>query len=157
MALLLLAHLAFAEAPADPSTSITQLPEGTVITFDPSLKIAPIKLTTYSYLLPEQMYDKALIKAKQLDVCQPALESATAQTLGWVDVSQKALNACSTQFGADATTIEGLRKQVVDLDVRAATAENHLHDARTKTVIAWAITSGLVLGAIAATAVAIGN
>lgn len=154
--ILLLVGLALAqEAPAPADTGIVQVPVGTVVTPPADAKLKPFTVSTHSFLLPEPMYDRALIKAKQLDVCQPALEKATTQTLGWIGVSQKALDACSVQFGTDEQTIEGLRTQVVDLSARATTAETALKDARVQRNTAWAITSGLVLGAIAVTVVAV--
>lgn len=158
MTLFILTPLALAQDPAPGGTEgIVQVPEGSVVTPPPETKGKPFTVPAYSYLLPEPMYDQALTKAKQLAVCQPALEKATAQTLEWVDVSQKALDTCSAQFSADAATVETLRAQVVELDTRAVTAEMKLRDARVQRNTAWAITGGIVLGAITVTAVAVSN
>jgi len=101
------------------------------------------------------MYDRALIKAKQLDICQPALEQSTAATLQWVELSQKALSSCALQFDVDAKTVEDMRQQVATLDARAYKAEAILRDVRTQRTVAWAITGGLILGAATVTTVAI--
>lgn len=158
--LLLLASVAFAQDAAPPPSTdpgIVQLVEGTVVTPPAASKLKPFTVTTHSYLLPEPMYDRALTKAMQLDICQPAFEKSAAQTLAWIEVSQKALDACQGQFDADAATVEALRGKVVDLEARANAAETRLKDVRTQRNTAWAITGGLVLGAIAVTAVAVGG
>lgn len=159
MTLLLLCSLALAADPPPPveADKIVQVPEGSVVTPPAASGMKPFTVPTYSFLLPEPMYDRALIKSKQLDICQPALEKATTVTLQWADLSGKALDACSGQFDVDAKTVEDLRTQVATLDARAYKAEALLKDVRTQRTVAWAITGGLILGATATAAVAIGN
>lgn len=137
--------------------TITQVPEGTVVTPPAASGLKPFTVTSHSFLLPEPMYDRALIKAKQLDICQPALEKATTVTLQWADVSKKALDACSGQFDVDAATVERLRADLVTTEARALSAESRLKDVRAQRAVAWAITGGLVLGAVAVTTVALSN
>lgn len=143
------------EVATEPDTSgIVQIPEETTITL-PGKK--PFQVKQFSYLLPESYYDKALISAKKLAICEPALDASAARVEKWVEVSDKALEACSGQFDVDEATIETLRSQVGTMEARALAAETRLHDVRTQRNTAWAITGGLVLGAVAVTAVAIGG
>jgi hypothetical protein len=146
---------AFAGDEASPDTEgVVQIPEGTIIT-PPGKK--PFTVSQFSYLLPEPYFDKALISAKKLAVCEPALADSQATTLRWIEVSDKALAACESQFTVDAATVTQLNDQVRTLEVRAVTAETRLKDVRQQRTVAWAITGGLVLGAVAVTAVAIGG
>lgn len=150
MMLLLLLTTAAASA-AEPG--ILQVPEGSVLTV-PGGK--PQTVATYSFLLPESYYDQALIQAKQLQVCQPALDKCTAMAGGWVDVAHKSLEACSGQFDTDEATIETLRTDVTALETRAQVAESRLQSVRGQRNVAWAIAGGMILGATTITAVAVG-
>ncbi len=125
---------------------ILQVPEGSTVTPPVESNTKPFTVPSFSYLLPEPMYDKALLKAKQLEICLPALDNATSQTLHWSDITNRALSACSGQFDVDATAIETLRTQVVDLEARALSAESRLKDVRSQRTVAWAIAGGLILG-----------
>lgn len=146
---------AFAGDEATPDTEgVVQIPEGTIITL-PGKK--PYTVSQFSYLMPEPYFDRALISAKKLAVCEPALSESQATTLRWIEVSDKALAACEGQFTVDAATVTQLNEQVHTLEVRALTAETRLKDVRQQRTVAWAITGGLVLGAVTVTAVAIGN
>lgn len=158
LALFLCSSPAFAGDEPPPSTDgdttgIVQIPEGTVIT-RPGTK--PFTVEDFSYLMPEPMYDRALTKAKQLDICTATLASTSDQVTRWIGISEKALTACEGQFVTDQTTIDQLTAQVKDLEVRALTAEDRLRDVKTQRNTAWAITGGLILGAVAVTAVAVG-
>ena len=133
------------------------VPDGSVVTPPAASGMKPFTVPTYSFLLPEPLYDRALIKAKQLDLCQPALEQVQATTLQWADLSRKALDACSDQFDTDEQTVEGLRQQVATLDARAYKAELLLKDLRAQRTVAWALTGGLVLGAVTVVTVTLAN
>lgn len=153
--LLLTSPASAGEVTSEPDTSgIVQIPEETTITL-PGKK--PFQVTKFSYLLPESYYDKALVSAKKLAICEPALEASVERVEKWVEVSDKALDACSGQFDVDEATIETLRSQVGTMEARALAAETRLRDVRTQRNTAWAVTGGLVLGAVAVTAIAIGG
>jgi hypothetical protein len=137
---------------ADPG--ITQIPEGTLLTLPGK---PAVKVEVFSYLLPEDYYDEALSKAKQLDVCRTSFDRCTTMTSAWIGVADRALASCSDQFTTDEQTVETLRQQVVDEAAKRAAAEERLHDVRGQRNTAWAIAGGLVLGAVAVTAVAIGS
>jgi hypothetical protein len=157
MMLALLVPLALAGDPDPAGGGVVQVPDGSVVTPPPASGVKPFTVTTYSYLLPEPMYDRALTKAKQLDVCLPALDHATSVAEQWAALSGKALSACSGQFDVDEKTVEDLRAKATDAEARALAAESRLRDVRTQRTVAWAITGGLILGAVTVTAVAVGN
>lgn len=133
---------------------VVQIPEGSTITV-PGKK--PFTVGQFSYLMPEPYFNKALISAKKLAICEPALADSQATTLRWIEVSDKALAACESQFTVDALTVTQLNDQVRTLEVRAITAETRLKDVRQQRNIAWAITGGIILGCVAVTAVAVGT
>lgn len=159
--LLLLASLALAADPSTPpataSDKITQVPDGSVVTPPAASGVKPFTVPVYSFLLPEPMYERALTKAQQLDICQSVLEKASTTTQQWADLSGKALAACSDQFDVDAKTVEDLRTQVATLDARAYKAEVLLKDVQTQRTVAWAITGGLILGAVTVTTISLTN
>lgn len=159
MLFLFLIGMALAQdaAPVEADPGIIQVPDGTVLTFPASSKLKPFTTTQYSFLLPEPMYDMALIKAKKLAICEPALDKSTEQTLKWIEVSDKALTTCTGQFDIDQATVDKLESDVKTLEVRALTAEGQLKDTRVQRNTAWAITSGIIIGAVAVTAIALGT
>lgn len=110
-----------------------------------------------AFLMPEPMYDSALIQAKQLKICQPALNLITEETLRMADRTHKALSTCGSQFDVDADAIEELKQYGTDQEIRAIVAEDGLKRARKGQVVAWAITGGVILGAAAATSISLGT
>jgi len=110
-----------------------------------------------SFLLPEAMYDTARLKARQLEICQPALDAITEETLQMADRTYAALSKCGDQFDVDESLIHDLTGQVQTQETRALVAEDRLKQARKNTAVAWAITGGVVLGVSAATVIAVAN
>lgn len=149
----LLALPALAADPVD-TTGIVPIPEGTVITI-PSQP--PFTVTGQSYLLPEFHYDTALFKAKKLAILEPAFDQCTELTGKWVSVTLDSLSACSAQFHTDEGLVSKLQVDLTTQETRAITAETKVQQVRSQRNVAWAITGGLVLGAIAVTAVSIGS
>lgn len=119
------------------------VPAGSTLTVSTTKWVVPRK----SYLLPEGYYNQALIKAKQLEICQPALDSCATATLNWQTKALEAFDVAETQMDTDEKLIADLTKQVQTLEVRAITAESLLSEARKSKWVAWAVTGGLVLGA----------
>jgi hypothetical protein len=107
------------------------------------------------WLLPDAQYREAIIKAKQLAIYQPALDRCTEESLAWQGRVFTALETCSKQFDVDEDLIDSLTDEVRSLETRALVAEDRLKDVRHQRNVAWAITGGLVVGAVAVTAVAI--
>lgn len=153
LVLLTLVTAAVAATP-DPSGDIVQVPGGSVVT---PLEGEPFTLPVPGYFLPGPMYDRALIKAKQLEVCQPALDAAADQVLQWAEVGTKALTACSAQLDEDEALTKDLVGKVQTLESRALVAEGKVVDLRAQRNVAWAVTTGLLIGAAVAAAVAIGT
>ncbi len=144
--------LSFANAADEPA--IVPIPEGTVIQV-PSQD--PFTVTGQSFLLPEFHYDTALLKARKLAVVEPAFDQCTELTGKWVSVTMESLSACSDQFHTDESLVSRLQYDLLTQETRAITAEGKVQQARSQRNVAWAITGGLVLGAVAVTAVAIGS
>lgn len=168
---LLLSTLALADDPIQPvvpvdgtapsiAEGITLVPAGSLLTMPPPLPGAePSKFTVpdKAFLLPETYYDTALIKAKQLAICQPALDTCTETALSWQKRSYDALTACSDQFGVDEATVKALQTQVQQQETRALVAEGKVKQARNMAGIAWGITGGLVLGSVTVVVLTLGN
>lgn len=110
-----------------------------------------------AFLMPEPMYDKALVQARQLKICQPALDSITEEMLQMADRSYQALSKCGSQFDVDESLIHTLTGQVRDWETRALVAEDRIKTARQRAVVAWSIAGGLVLGATSAIVVSAAN
>jgi len=102
------------------------------------------------FLMPEPMYDRARLKARQFEVCQPALEAITEETLAMADRTNQILAACGGQFDSDEEQISGLVDELRSMETRALVAEDRLKAARRNSGIAWGITGGVTLGVILA-------
>lgn len=130
------------------------IPPGALITMPPqwvtdhNLRSAFWTVEGKSFLLPEPMYNTALTKAKQLDICRPALDHCTEVSLEWMRKADEALGACQEQMDSDETLVTDLTGRITDLDNRLATSELKLHRQRTATGVSWAITSGVVVGLV---------
>lgn len=166
MLFLLLSGMAFAETPTPltpaptlatpdvPSLAegINKVDAGVVLLLADGTKFRiPVK----SWLLPDPYYREAITKAKQLEVYQPALDTCTTKALDLQIQVAQAMDTCSEQFASDETLIADLNNQVRSLETRALTTEGQNKDLRSQRNVAWAITGGLVLGAITITAVSI--
>lgn len=151
--------LAPSDGPVDPDApdlpdGIQVIPLGSLIVLPPAW-VAEKGLTgdkftvpQKSYSLPEPMYDTALTKARQLEICRPALDECTEVGLLWLEKADNALAACQDQFDADEKHIDGLVTDLGDMETRAITAEVKLQKARTAAGVSWAITSGVVVGLV---------
>ena len=147
--LLLVTQVAVAE---DTNPAVTALPVGTTITVPGA---APVTLTQKDWLLTDSAYRSAVTQAKQLEIIQPAYEECTDTTLKLTHKIQETSQVCLGQFSLDENQVSDLTAQLQTMESRAMTAESRLKDVRQQRTIAWAITSGLVLGAAAVTVVAI--
>jgi hypothetical protein len=144
--------------PPSLAEGINMVPEGSVVLLRQEdgtfrSRLVPAK----AFLLPEPMYDKALVQAKQLKICQPALDSITEEMLRMADRNYEVLSKCGGQFDSDEVLINDLTGQVRDWETRALVAEDRLKSAHRRTAVAWAITGGLVLGATSAIVVSVAN
>jgi hypothetical protein len=110
-----------------------------------------------SFLMPEVMYDNARLKARQLDICQPALDEVTEETLRMADKTYTALSKCSEQFDADEELVADLSSQLQSMETRALVAEDRLKQAKRNSMVAWAITGGILFGGSAAIVLSVAN
>jgi len=137
---------------------IKLVPAGSVLVV-PALEGGELryKVPRKSFLLPELHYDNALIKVKQLAICQPALDKCTDTSLEWQKRTYDALTECSNQFDSDEALIQDLTSKFQSMETRALVAEDRLKVARKNQAVAWGITGGLVLGAVTAIVVTVAN
>ena|SRR3989338_6050881 len=115
------------------------------------------KIPSKHWLLSDKVYSTALVKARQLEICQPALDKITETSLVWQDRTYKALEKCSFQFDEDELLIQDLTTKLSSMENRALLAEDRLKEARKNSIVAWAITGGLVLGAGSVVVLSIAN
>jgi len=150
----LLLFLLFISRPAaSDEANIRQIPVGSTVT----VKGIASTIQMDSYLLPGPYYDQALVAARQLEVCRPALVACQDSALALSTRVQDALKACVEQYDADDTSMEDLRvKWQTELMARTS-AEARLREVRGQRNLAWGITGGLVFGAVITTAVVLGN
>ena len=99
----------------------------------------PYGVPSKYWLLPDSYYRNAVTAGKQLQICQPALDTCTETALAWQERTYTALQTCSDQFGSDSDQITGLIIENGQLSFKLAKARNNQ-------VVAWAITSGLLVG-----------
>jgi len=140
------------KAPVFPET-IQVLPLGTLITFPPTWATEHGISVNWSvgvkaFLLPEAMYDVALTKAKQLDICRPALDHCTDTSLSWMRKADEALQACETQMDDDEELIASFQATITSQDQELATVKLKLHRNRTAAGVSWAITGGIIAGLV---------
>lgn len=161
LTLLLMAGLAFAQDPVDPDAPIIAdgiqlIPAGSLLVLPGD---EPTKQTIIgkSFLLPEFHYNTALAKSRQLDICQPALDTCTDKALEMRAQCSERLTSCLGQFDADEEFVNELLAERNQFETRALVAETALKDARRDKWVAWAITGGVVLGATTVTVVTLSN
>lgn len=156
--LLTLVHLAHgADSPvvALDSSGVAVLPVGTSIVIPGTP--TPYVLTQKDWLLTDPVYKSAVTQAKQLELTQPALDLCTDTTMKLAGKVRETAETCLTQFSSDETETNKLVAQLRTMEIRAQTAESQVHEAHQQRTVAWAITSGLVIGAVAVTAIAVSN
>jgi hypothetical protein len=133
---------------------IQSVPQGTVLQFPGG---RTFRVPAQSYLLPERHYDRALIAAKKLDVCEATLKDSQDSLRSWIEVSNMALETCQRQFELDTKLVDEQVATIRTLEIRALTAESKVRDIRNQRNLAWGITGGVVLGVVGASAVALGR
>lgn len=133
---------------------ITKIPAGSYVILSRDDGWAAHKVPGKSWLMPDSFYRSAVTKARQLEICQPALDKITETSLAWQQRSYTALETCESQFDSDEELIQDLTGTVQRMEERALLAEKRLSRARTTAGVAIAVTSGVVLGVVAAGIVA---
>jgi hypothetical protein len=149
--LILWASTAFAKE----LTEVTVVPAGSTVT-DAKGKVV-VTVPTTAFLLPENYYDTALVKAKQLEVYRPAYEVCMADMERTTKGVTAALDLCIRSG-------EGDERLANDLYTRLRAQEAAYHAERDKVLVlrsqrntAWAVAGSIVLGAVATTAVVLAN
>jgi len=107
------------------------------------------------WVLPDTYYRAAVVKAKQLELYKTSLDECTTTSLAWQTRTSDVMRQCSEQFDHSDQTEANLVSQIKDWETRALVAEGRSKDLRNQRNTAWAITGGLVLGAVTVTAIAV--
>lgn len=136
---------------------ISLLPSGSYVLVYEGGELKPYKVPAKYWLMPDPFYEKALVKAKQLDVCRPALEEMTEAATTWQQRTYDEAQRCLNQYDVDGQQVQALTKDLQDMEVRALVAEDRLKQARKRAAVAWAITGGVLLGATSAIVVSVAN
>jgi len=144
--------------PPSLSESISLVPGGSVILVrQEDGSFVSRQVPAKSFLMPDPFYEKALVKAKQLEICQPALEKMTEVATTWQQRTYDEAQRCLNQYDVDGQMVQTLTKDLQDMEVRALVAEDRLKQARKRAAVAWAITGGVLLGATSAIVVSVAN
>jgi hypothetical protein len=149
-ALLLLASLALAQD----TPQIMSVPEGSTLTRPGKAAFA---IDYQAYLLPEPHYDSCLSSAQNLPLCKESLAFCEEQSDWSLTQARETFQLARDQFDADEDQVAKLTEQVVQLDSDLVRTKEQLRMARSQRNLAWGVAGGLVLGAVAVTAVAIGG
>jgi hypothetical protein len=136
---------------------IQVMPAGSFILLREETGWDALRLPEKYWLLPDSHYTSAIKQAKQLAICQPALDAITEESLKLADRAYTAISKCDGQFDVDEKLIADLTGQVGTLETRALVAESQLKQARKDKWVAWGITGGIVLGAATATVITVAN
>ena len=148
--------MAFLLEPPELAKGISLVPESSYLLLrQPEGTFIPHRVPGKHWLLPDAYYSDAIVKAKQLKICQPALDQMTETALAWQQRTYDEATRCLTQFDGDEALIQDLTGKVASMETRALVAEDRLKVARRNTAVAWAITGGLVLGASTVIVVAV--
>jgi hypothetical protein len=139
-ALILLASLAHAQDSLP--SGVVPVPPGSEILLGGNSRLVPEQY----WLLPDDYYRKALVSAKQLEICRPALEQITEDALAWQDRTYSALHECSEQFGRDEELVQQLTVQVMTSEAKNLLAIERQKKAQRVAIVSWAVSGALVLG-----------
>lgn len=133
--------------PAPLDGTIVKVPTGSQVSIlDEDDTFTPYGVPSKYWLLPDTTYRNAVTAGKQINICQPALDRCTETALSWQERTYSALETCSDQFDVDGD-------RLMELESMNAQLGSKLSRARSNQVVAWAITSGLLVGAGTAVAV----
>lgn len=134
-------------------TGVTVVPAGSTVTDAKGKVVAAVSTT--AFLLPEDYYDVALVKAKQLEVYRPAytacmadMERATAQVKG-------ALDLCLRSTAQDDQLTGDLQARLREQEAAYLAERDKVFVLRAQRNTAWAVAGSLVLGAAVATAIVV--
>ncbi|NBY13178.1 MAG: hypothetical protein EBQ76_00090 [Betaproteobacteria bacterium] len=134
---------------------VVVVPAGSTVTDAKGKPVATVSTT--AFLLPEDYYDTALVKAKQLEVYRPAYEACMADMDKVTRGVKDALDSCIRSGTED-------ERLATDLYTRLREQEAAYHAERDKVLVlrsqrntAWAVAGSIVLGAVATTAVVLAN
>lgn len=134
---------------------VVVVPAGSTVT-DPKGKPV-ITVSGTAYLLPEDYYDVALVKAKQLEVYRPAYEGCMTDMERMTKGVKDALDLCIRSGKEDEHLANDLYARLREQEAAYLAERDKVFVLRAQRNTAWAIAGSLVLGAVATTAVVLAN
>ena len=134
---------------------VVVIPAGSTVT-DAKGKVVTAVSTT-AFLLPEDYYDTALVKAKQLEVYRPAYEACMADMDKVTRGVKDALDSCIRSGTEDERLATDLFTRLQAQEAAYLAERDKVFVLRAQRDTAWAIAGSLVLGAVATTAVVLAN
>lgn len=154
--LFFLSGVALAAEPAPPppkgeSVGVVLVPAGSTVTDAKGKVVTTVPMT--AYLLPEDYYDVALVKAKQLEVYRPAYEACMADMERTTKGVKDALDLCIRSGKEDEHLATDLYERLRKQEAQYLAERDKVFVLRAQRNTAWAIAGSLVLGAVVTTAV----
>jgi hypothetical protein len=134
---------------------VVVVPAGSTVT-DAKGKVVT-SVSTTAFLLPEDYYDTALVKAKQLEVYRPAYEACMADMDKVTKGVKDALDSCIRSGTEDERLATDLFTRLQAQEAAYLAERDKVFVLRAQRDTAWAVAGSLVLGVVATTAVVLAN
>jgi hypothetical protein len=136
------------------------VPRGALLVLPPNLELGWEEPRRFSipdkyWLLTDPMLREAVVKAQQLEICQPALDTCTAKSLELRQEAYSALETAEGQFDSDELLISTQVQTIATQEATIFTLTTQRNTARRQRNVAWAITGGIILGASTVIVVAV--
>lgn len=132
-------------------TEVTVVPAGSTVTDAKGKVVVTVPAT--AFLLPEDYYDRALVKAKQLEVYRPAYEMCMADMERATTGVRTALDLCIRSKEGDERLANDLYTRLQDKEADYLAERDKVLVLRSQRNTAWAVAGSLVLGAVVTAAV----
>jgi hypothetical protein len=132
-------------------TEVTVVPAGSTVTDAKGKVVVTVPAT--AFLLPEDYYDRALVKAKQLEVYRPAYEACMADMEHAATGVRTALDLCIRLQEEDDRLATNLYERLRAQEAQYIAERDKVLVLRSQRNTAWAVAGSLVLGAVVTTAV----
>jgi len=114
-----------------------------------SLSLGKIKYKTSgkTWLFPEEHYKTAIVKAQNLAICEPALSKLRGDYSSLLMANEQEVSACSSLLGEAHKREEELTSRALLLESQNTGLQVKLSAARKASIVSWAVTGALLLGA----------
>ena len=140
-----------AEAAKEPTESSAEVFPVEILYVPPgsSLTLGKIKYKTSgkTWLFPEGQYKTAIVKAQNLTICEPALVKLRGDYSSLLMENEQEVSACSSLMGESHKREEELTSRALLLESQNTELKVKLSAARKSSIVSWAVTGALLLGA----------